>query len=348
MMKRYFMWRLFLMSLIILFLASGCARDKKGLKKEEALIRFAAVGDVMLGRGVKRDIQDKGPEWPFLQVRSFLKERDLVYANLEMALDHGCQPLDKRDVFRMPVELLGGLTGSGINIYNLANDHTLDCGREALMQMTSWLTASGFHTVGAGQNQYQARVPVYVTHGGITVGILSFLTFPVEGIEYCEACTGPAFYDRETLIRYMDEMQKRADYRIVTFHWGSEYSLLPDNYQSGLAHEAVDFGADLVVGHGPHVLQSLERVRGKWIIYSLGNFVYDSVFPGGQEGAILCAEFRPGKMMNLRLLPVNIQSGQPAFMRGDSARKVLQAMIDRSDPGARGQASIVEDILYLK
>ncbi len=337
--------------LVLVFIAillSCCAEEKKGLKTEEQIIRFSAVGDVMLDRGVRKDIEDNGPEWPFLQVKSFLKERNLVYSNLEMALDHGCQPLNKKEVFRMPVELLGGLSGSGINVFNLANDHSLDCGREALLQMMSWLNASGYYTVGAGQNQDQARVPLYVTHGGITLGILSFINFPVEGLQYCEACTGPGFYDREAMIRYMKEMERRADYRIVTFHWGSEYSLLPDNYQVNLAHEAVDFGADLVIGHGPHVMQSIEKVRGKWIIYSLGNFVYDQIFPGGLEGAILCAEFRPGKMMNLRLLPVHIQAGQPAFVRGESARKILQGIIDRSSQDSRGQVSMVEDILYLK
>ncbi len=342
----------YLRGLCLIFLAcavlmSGCAREKKGLKSEESLIRFSALGDVMLDRGVRREIEKNGPDWPFLQVNSFLEDRDFVYANLETALDHGCQPLAKKEVFRMPVELIGGLSGSGINIYNLANDHSLDCGRESLIQMMSWLSASGFHPVGAGQNQDQARAPIYLLHGGITLGILSFTTFPVEGSEYCEACAGPSYYDREALIRYMDEMQKRSDYRVVTFHWGSEYSLLPDSWQVKLAHEAVDFGADLVIGHGPHLLQSIEKVRGKWIIYSLGNFVYDQIFPGGQEGAILCAEFRPGRMMNLRLLPLRIQNGQPAFVRGEDARKILQGILDRSAREDRGQSTIIEDILYL-
>ena len=97
-----------------------------------------------------------GPSYPFQPVAGFLQSRKFVIADFEMALDHGCQALTKTEVFRLPQAYLPELLHAGINVLNLANDHTLDCGREALAQATRWMLATGIQPVGAGDNQAQA------------------------------------------------------------------------------------------------------------------------------------------------------------------------------------------------
>jgi poly-gamma-glutamate synthesis protein (capsule biosynthesis protein) len=325
---------------------AGCGNKKA--KEADNLVRFSAAGDLMLDRGVRVWVDKNGPAYPFQPVAAFLQSRQFVAANFEMALDHGCQALAQPEVFRLPEAYLPELRHSGLNLLNLANDHTLDCGREALGQAVRWMLATGIQPLGAGDSQTQAQQPVYLTEKGITLSLLSFNLSPIPGAEFCRECTGPAFYEPAALSRYLAEMSKRSDFRLVFFHWGETNAggLRPD--PKAVAREAINFGADLVIGFGPEGPGGLERVRGKWVIGSLGNFVSDPTTPQGREGLLLCAEFAPRRIMNLRLLPLHLAQGQVSFARGPQAQALLQNLIARSESGSRSDLSLVEDILYLR
>jgi len=336
---------LLLLGLAALVLA-GCGKKKTA--EAENLIQFSAAGDLMLDRGVKVWVDKNGPAYPFQPVAAFLQSRKFVAANFEMALDHGCQALVKTEVFRLPEAYLPELLHSGLNVLNLANDHTLDCGREALGQAVRWMLATGIQPLGAGDNQTQAQQPVYLTEKGITLSLLSFNLAPIAGTEFCRQCTGPAFYEPVMLSRYLAEMGKRSDYRLVFLHWGESNAGGVRPQPQEVAREAINFGADLVIGFGPQGPEGLERIRGKWIIGSLGNFVSDPTTPQGQEGLLLCAEFVPRRMMNLRLLPLHLAQGQVSFARGPQAQSMLKDLIAHSESDSRSDMSLVEDILYLQ
>ena len=324
---------------------AGCGNKKS--KEAENLIRFSAVGDLMLDRGVRVWVDKNGPSYPFQPVAGFLQSRKFVVADFEMALDHGCQALVKTEVFRLPQAYLPELLHAGINVLNLANDHTLDCGREALAQGTRWMLATGIQPVGAGDNQAQAQQPVYLSDKGVTLGLLAFNLAPVQGAEFCRECAGPAFYEPGLLSRYLAEMGRRSDFRIVMVHWGeANAGVKPEPGE--VMREAMDFGADLVIGFGAGAPGGLERIRGRWLIGSLGNFIADATTPQGQEGLLLCAEFGPRRMMNLRVLPLNLAQGQASFARGPQAQAILQNLIARSNPGSRSDLKLIEDILYLQ
>jgi poly-gamma-glutamate synthesis protein (capsule biosynthesis protein) len=339
--------RAFLLGAALLPLAlSGCGKKKTG--ERESLIRFSAAGNLMLDRGVRVWVEKNGPAYPFQPVSSFLQSRDLVAANFEMALDHGCQALQKPEVFRLPEAELPELERSGINALNLANDHSLDCGREALGQAFRWMLATGIQPLGAGDNSTQAQQPVYLTVNGITLGLLAFTTAAVPGAPFCRECTGPAFYEPNLVSRLLAEMERRADFRIVFFHWEEAARAGPHPDPKTVAHEAINSGADLVIGFGPEAVAGLERIQGKWVIYSLGNLVSDPATPQGQEGLIFSAEFAPRRMLNPRLLPIRIEKGQASFARGDEARAILEHVMALSGPGSRSEMKLVEDILYLQ
>lgn len=338
--------RAFLLGAVLLPLAlSGCGKKPK---PAESLIRFTAAGNLMLDRGVRVWVEKNGPAYPLQSVSSFFKSRDLTLANFEMALDHGCQALAKPEVFRLPEAELPELERSGLNALNLANDHSLDCGREALGQATRFLLATGIQPLGAGDNSTQAQQPVYLTVNGITLGLLAFTTAPVPGAPFCRECTGPAFYEEKLVPRLLSEMERRADFRIVLFHYGEAAGGGPYPDPKTVAHEAINAGADLVLGFGPEAIAGLERVQGRWVIYSLGNLVSDPATPQGQEGLIFSAEFAPRRMMNPRLLPIRVAQGQASFARGDEARAILERARALSDPASRSEMNLIEDILYLQ
>lgn len=331
--------------LLAALLPAGGGRARK--KEADNLVRFSAAGDLMLDRGVKVWVDKNGPGYPFQPVASFLQSRRFVVANFEMALDHGCQALNKLEVFRLPQTYLPELQHAGISVLNLANDHTLDCGREALGQATRWMLANGIQPVGAGDNQTQAQQPVYLSDKGVTISLLAVNLVPLTGTEYCRECAGPAFYEPDRLMRYLAEMGRRSAFRIVMVNWGEAVAGVKPEPRA-VMREALDQGADLVIGFGGGAPGGLERVRGRWIIGSLGNFVSDPTTPQGQEGLLLSAEFTPRRMLNLRLLPLHLAQGQASFARGPQAQSILQDLISRSDPGSRSNLKLVEDILYLQ
>ena len=121
------------------------------------------------------------------------------------------------------------------------------------------------------------------------------------------------------------------NFLIISLHWGEEYKLINSSAQQKLAHQLIEAGADLIIGHHPHVVQNIEKYQGKLIFYSLGNFIFDQYFsPDTQQGLAVGLEIYP-KNLVYQLFPLQINLSQPVLMKQNRTSEFLIQLAKRSD-----------------
>ncbi len=306
-------------SIVFLFLLLSGKADGAG-------VTFCGVGDVMLGREVGKAIEQKGAQYPFEQIRRFIGQCDLAFLNLECPLTETGEPLNKRFVFKGAPFAAGGLKRAGFKIVSVANNHTLDQGRDAFLETIEILRKHGLHPVGGGSNQQEARQPVIFEAGGLKFAFLAFLDMLPDGLVFLEDRPGPAYASIEEIVRAVKSAHGKADVVIVSFHWGVERNSVPTMNQIEYAHQVIDAGADLVLGSHPHVLQPVEMYHGRPIVYSLGNFVFDNRDLRQRQSLIFGCTFERGKVNNLHAIPVIIEEVQPRPASYEEAKDILDSI----------------------
>lgn len=237
-------------------------------------VRLAFVGDVMLSDGPGRVIAS-GRD-PFAHVAERLRQADVRIGNLECVIARQGRALDKPWTFRAHPRVLPVLKRH-LDVVSVANNHVGDFGREAFTEMLGHLDASGIPRVGGGRNLTEAHRPLIIEKHGLRIALLAYDEFFPRSFEAGPDRPGSAWSDDEQVV---DDIRRartehRADLVIPFMHWGSEGELVSNARQRQLARLMIDAGADAVVGAHPHVVQDAEVYRGKPIVYSLGNFVFD-------------------------------------------------------------------------
>ncbi len=240
----------------------------------DAEVRLAFVGDVMLADGPGRLIARGGD--PFAQVAQRLAQADVRIANLECVVAQGGKALDKPWTFRARPAVLS-LLKRHVDVVSVANNHSGDFGREAFAEMLDRLAAIGLPQVGGGRNLAQAHRPLLIERRGIKIALLAYDEFFPRHFEAGHDHAGVAWSEDEQVVDDIRRARREfgADLVIPFMHWGQEHEPLANARQRQLARLMVDAGADAVVGTHPHVVQDTEVYRGKPIVYSLGNFVFD-------------------------------------------------------------------------
>jgi poly-gamma-glutamate synthesis protein (capsule biosynthesis protein) len=286
-----------------------------------------AVGDVLLSGKVGELIARRGPEAPLAAVAGELRRGDVTIGNLECPLASGGRRAEKTYTFLARPASAQALATAGINVVSLANNHSGDYGRRALLETMRVLSEAGVGFVGAGSDLRRARQAL---HLGLArrkprVALLAYSNMLPTSF-YATAArpgTNPAVEDN--IRADVTAARARADLVIVSFHWGKERASRPTAGQKRLGRLAIDAGADLVLGHHAHVLQGIERYQGRFIAYSLGNFLFPS---RGQcrESVILTWSFSPGGRAGLELIPVFIEGGLPRLAKGEKARAIAQRL----------------------
>ncbi len=330
-MKQLYLFRL----VLIVFVLSACGAKQdqsyEGKKRQVKDVTFCAVGDILLDRGVRTVIEKEGVNYPFEKVTDFINTFDLAFCNLECPLSSRGDPLDKKFVFRADSSFIEGLVYSGFNVYSLANNHILDYGRQALIDTRNHLESRGFHTIGYGDNQDEASRARIIEINGMRFAFLAFVLRPLKGIEYSENLPGPAHTDLDGIIAELTKVENEADFTIVSFHWGQEYYPYPSIEQREYAYSSIDAGADLILGHHPHVLQGIEKYSGKFIFYSLGNFVFDQSKLKCRQSMILVCSFKKKQLSSLHIVPVIIENCQPYFAQGEDFEGILRRITKISE-----------------
>jgi len=270
------------------------------------------VGDVMLDRGVKKSIEKYGGEdfkFPFLKIVSFLKEADLLIGNLEGPISDKDKKVGSIYSFRMDPKAIEGLTFAGFDILSLANNHIFDYGREAMEDTFLRLKKADIDYIGTGFNEIDACSSKIKEVRGTKIAFLSFTNLSSPFWQAKADVSGICWLSKENLEKAIKKAKNEADLVVVSFHFGNEYVKKANLEQKNFAHLAIDFGADLVVGHHPHVIQEIEEYNGKYIAYSLGNFIFDQAFSKEtMEGLILKVTLENKKIKEV--VPVRTEINQ--------------------------------------
>ncbi|MBI5832411.1 MAG: CapA family protein [Armatimonadetes bacterium] len=254
----------------------------------EPSLRLVAVGDVLLARTVPQRIAEHGPAWLWAPIASLLADADLRFANLECPVTVGGTPVPKPFCFRgEPEQVEAVLRTGGIDIVSVANNHTFDYGREGLRQTLANLLRWGLAAPGAGQGRAGAVRPVIVERGGLKLGFVAYTDWPPEDYLPAEDDACLATLDESTLANEVAAARAQVDRLVVSVHWGQEYRATASDRQKQLGHALVDAGADLVLGHHPHVAQPVETYRERPIVYSLGNCIFDRSGPKVSNGLVV-------------------------------------------------------------
>ena len=284
-------------------------------------LTIIAGGDVMLGSWVESPIREKGYHYPFVHLDSILTDADVMFVNLEAPFGQGDSAFNKTYTFRVPPDLVGVLTAGRINTVSLANNHILDYGAGALQETMEVLSRHQITFSGAGMNLGQARKPAYLTSRGRKIAVVSYsLTFPEE-FWATDSAAGTCFPSHTFLYRDLKALRQECDLLIVSFHWGAELMETPKEYQVDLAHRAIRAGADLILGHHPHVIQGLEIYQGKLIAYSLGNYIFGSYSESVKYSMLLKMEMGKEGIERFRVIPLNVYNRvvdfQPRPLQGE-------------------------------
>jgi len=305
--------------------------QKKKLPQASEEVSLVAVGDISYSRGVERIVRkENNVNYPFLKIQDYLKSADLVFGNLETPITQGSGIPDFEMIFRSNPGTEKALKQGGFSILSLANNHTPNFGEKGLKDTFNFLENAGIKYVGAGQNEQEAYRPVYIENKGIKFAFLAYNDSDVVPAYYGASANraGTAFMRIDKMTEVVKEAKQKADFVIVSMHAGIEYTGKPNNSQINFAHAAVDAGADLVIGHHPHVVQTLEKYKGKYIFYSLGNFVFDQ--PQSEEtkeGLAIKVYFAKNGINKISLLPVVMKNlAQPEMVNKNKADKILQRL----------------------
>ena len=213
---------------------------------------------------------------PFAGIEPALGSADIAIVNVEMVISERGEPADKQYVFRAPPSAAERIATAGVDVANLANNHAMDYGPEALVDTVDFLEAHGVIALGAGvtsSDAYRHRVievrpDVRVAFVGASMVVP--LAFPATQTRPGIASA----YQRDRVLANVRVAASEADVVIAVIHWGVERMTCPEGHQRDFAFELLHNGADAVIGHHPHVLQPVVFDDGKLVAYSLGNFVW--------------------------------------------------------------------------
>jgi poly-gamma-glutamate synthesis protein (capsule biosynthesis protein) len=314
-------------------------------------VSIMAVGDVMMGGSALSMIRQNGPDYPFLKTRAWLKKADYAIGNLEAPFTDYGEPASKTYTFRVPPLMAKGLVSAGFDVVTLANNHILDYGEAGMRSTWAILDSLGIAWCGAGEDRYSAGRSVILEHMGWKVAFLAFsLTYPGEFWATSNRA-GTAYPHMEIMREELSRCRSLADLIIVSFHWGQELRATPKSYQRLYAHRAVEWGADLVLGHHPHVLQGLEIYKGRLIAYSLGNYVFGSYSRNSRDSVLLKVVFDSQGAIFAEAIPINVYNYQVHFqprpLERSSRKKVLDHLNTISMPLNGNRRLIGENGLIL-
>ncbi|CAH0117618.1 hypothetical protein PAE9249_00078 [Paenibacillus sp. CECT 9249] len=301
---------------------------------EDEPIKLTFTGDVLLSGKIDKLMREHGYDYPYRYVAPIFQQDDLTVVNLETPVtERGTPAVDKMFVFKSSPKAIPALAEAGVDAVNLANNHILDQGVEGLFDTIDALDEADIKHVGAGKDADSAFRPVYFERKGMKIALLGFSRVVPE-VSWKASAKRPGVaetYDSTRAVEAIRAAKEEADIVLVMVHWGEEKKDLPNKFQKTLAHQYIDAGADLIIGSHPHVLQGFEQYKGKWIAYSLGNFIFTkSSHPKTWETAIMHAECSKDGNISLRLTPYHAELGQAVPMDEETGKALLRRVSDIS------------------
>jgi poly-gamma-glutamate synthesis protein (capsule biosynthesis protein) len=280
-------------------------------------LKIILTGDILLDRGVRRVIEHHGVDHLFSDgIDSVFRSAQVVVGNLECPATKIEAPVFKRYIFRGEPEWLTVLQKHGITHLNLANNHSIDQGREGLIDTKKNITTAGMTPIGAGENMEEASEPVLLASEPRNIWLVPSLRLALENYAYLtdKPCVSQEPMDSLLSRVYHLRQTDSTAVIIVSLHWGGEHTLQPVARQRLDAHQLILAGADAIICHHTHTLQTIETFRGKMIYYSIGNFIFDQQKPLNSKACIVSLNITKDSL-ETETIPVEIRNCVPYLVK---------------------------------
>jgi poly-gamma-glutamate capsule biosynthesis protein CapA/YwtB (metallophosphatase superfamily) len=284
-------------------------------------LEILAFGDVMLGRYVRTLMDENGKDYIFENlgnVPDLYPEADLVFANLEGPISGSGRSGGTAMIFSFNEDVAPFLKEEGFDLVTIANNHATDMGWSGRATTMTALKDAGVGFCGH-PSEADLESVFYGKAGSSTYAFVCF-----NDIKYN--------LPQEEAVTLIKSVSNMVDYTVVSIHWGHEYEVRPDkNLQVGPAHEFIDAGADLIIGHHPHVVQGFEVYNDRFIFYSLGNFVFDQYWAQMVQWELGIGVSLSGDKDDLettvKLFPMKSESSQVRLMNEEERTKWIEDFI---------------------
>ncbi len=294
-------------------LAQSAEQKGEAAQSDADTLNIVFTGDILLDRGVRKVIEQHGAGHLFSDgVDSVFHSAQIVVGNLECPATKIKSPVFKQFIFRGEPEWLDTLQQHGITHLNLANNHSIDQGREGLMDTRRNILAAGMVPAGAGANMKEAAEPVLLADYPRKVWLVPSLRLALENYAYLtdKPCVSQEPMDSLLSRVYNLRQQDSTAVIIVSLHWGQEHKSAPVPRQRHDAHMLILAGADVLVCHHTHTLQTIEDYGGHKIYYSVGNFIFDQSKPLNSEACMVRLRVRR-ESLDVETIPVEIRHCVP-------------------------------------
>lgn len=271
------------------------------------------TGDILLDRGVRQVVEHHGAGHLFSEgIDSIFRDAQVVVGNLECPATKIQAPVFKRFIFRGEPEWLDTLHSHGYTHLNLANNHSIDQGRDGLLDTKRNILATGMIPIGAGENMNEAVQPVLLAENPRKVWLVASLRLALENYAYLldKPCVSQEPMD--SLLERVNRLRRTDSTAviIVSLHWGGEHTLQPVPTQRLEAHQLIRAGADMLICHHTHTLQTIEDFQGKKIYYSIGNFIFDQPKPINSSACIVRLRIKEDDLV-VETIPIEIRQCVP-------------------------------------
>ncbi len=249
-----------------------------------AIVRIVLVGDVMLGRAIA-PLASAAPDELFADIRHLIRQADVAGLNLESPLTSRPHIANNDNVLNADPDAASLLAESGFTVVSLPNNHAGDAGPDGVLDTIAAVEAVGLRTVGGGSDLDDASKPTVIAGPGWSVGLLAFDATGSALVAATEA--GVAVWDDRTGPEAIAALAPTVDVLIVSIHGGTEYLPTTDPRMADIGAASIAAGADVLWGHGAHVIQPIAVREGAVLATSLGNFLFDQSGRDRTRGALL-------------------------------------------------------------
>ncbi len=308
----------------------GALGSATGGEKPAAQPFTVAFGGDVHFEGVLRTRLDTSPDTALGPVAAQLKRADLAMVNLETAVTAGGTPAPKQFTFRAPPAAFRALRSAGVDVATMANNHGMDYGEAGLQDSLAASGQAGFPVVGIGRNAGEAFRPHRFTVKGAKVAVIGATQVLDDNLVLAWTATPSkaglaSAKDAPRLVQAVKDARKDADVVIVDLHWGQELNQCATPVQRQLAAQLADAGADAIVGSHAHVLLAGGYLKGKYVHYGLGNFVFYNSSGRTAQSGVLTLTFDPrakgSRVTRADWAPAEIADGIPQPLTGAAAQQ---------------------------
>jgi poly-gamma-glutamate capsule biosynthesis protein CapA/YwtB (metallophosphatase superfamily) len=314
-----------------------------------APVTIAIAGDTMLGDAGSRTIASKGFDYPFERVAPLMKDADFAIVNAEAPITRHKKVISrfKSYIYKSRPRVLAAFMEAGIDGVTIANNHVFDYCREGYEDFLRRMDRAELNYFGGGRNEAQARRAMVLDFGSVRVAFLNYMdNYGYYNILFKvfadEDRSGIAMLTEHNLTADIAAAHEEADLVVVIIHAGKNYKPIT-RIQERYARYAIDAGADVVIGHHPHIFQAVELYRGKPILYSLGNFVFNT--PGRdwfRYGMVARLLIENKKIDRIELLPIITQNRIVKFRPRPATGRKLTKFFKKLIPASAKRGAKIE------